>query len=56
MPKGQYENIDIYEAALSCVALFEETKNVKITVEAEESRLNSRCRWRSNYKGIYKPY
>jgi nitrogen fixation/metabolism regulation signal transduction histidine kinase len=36
MPKGQYENIDIYEAALSCVALFEETKNVKITVEAEK--------------------
>ncbi|HPW66198.1 MAG TPA: ATP-binding protein [Salinivirgaceae bacterium] len=36
MPKGQYENIDIYEAALSCVALFEETKNVKITVETDK--------------------
>lgn len=36
MPEGQYENIDIYEAALSSVALFEETKNVKISVEADK--------------------
>lgn len=36
MPKGQYENIDIYKVALSCVALFEETKNVNITVEADK--------------------
>ncbi len=36
MPQGQYEKLEIYEAVISCVTLFEETKNVKITVETDK--------------------
>lgn len=37
MPKEQREKLDVYKIALSCVHLFEETENLKILVEQDNT-------------------